>query len=626
MVPRHDELSDPSPRRRSESYVRELRPSEPRPERRGLEAFEVLERVDEEAAPSSTLSPNSAARRLVDALIARGVDTFFGIPGGPICPLFEAIRMNPDATLIESRHETHAAFAAALFYRVSGRVPAIVVTAGPGITNAATGVASASLERVPMLVIAGDVAWATSGGRMAQDSGPEGIAIEAMFAPITRAQVRAADSRSVVSQALAALELACNPMLPGPALFVLPLDRAMGACDEIDMPPRITRWSAVPPPESVRRTTALLRAAERPLIVLGAGCRGHEAAVRALVDACHIPFVTTPRAKGIVSERHPRSLRNGGMAASMWSRRYTASPVDVCLVLGSDLDDTSMGPTRYVGPGGTVVHVDLDARVFGRNVPTALGVNADVGLFAHAICDEIGSTGLVNGRARAALKDARSISPFDVPEAGSDEELPVRPHRLLADLESAVGPRARFVTDIGEHMLFALHYLTASAPDSFHVQLNLGSMGSGIAGAIGVALADRTRPVVCIAGDGCMQMAGMEALVAIRERLDVLFVVFNDGRYNMVHHGMRQIFGQSSQYDSPPVDFCAWAAAIGMPAALVAEPGQLTCELVASLMASGGPALIDARIDASVRIRGGGRVEALQHMSMLSTAVRLEGT
>src|ERR1700742_1645537 len=116
-----------------------------------------------------------------------------------------------------------------------------------------------------MLVIAGDVAWATSGGRMAQDSGPEGIAIEAMFAPITRAQVRAADSRSVVSQALAALELACNPMLPGPALFVLPLDRAMGTCDEIDMPPRITRWSAVPPPESVRRTTALLRAAERPL-------------------------------------------------------------------------------------------------------------------------------------------------------------------------------------------------------------------------------------------------------------------------------------------------------------------------------------------------------------------------
>src|SRR6185503_1320466 len=128
-------------------------------------------------------------------------------------------------------------------------------------------------------------------------------------------------------------------------------------------------------------------------------------------------------------------------------------------------------------------------------------------------------------------------------------------HRLLLDLESAVGPRARFVTDIGEHMLFALHYLTAQAPDLFHVQLNLGSMGSGIAGAIGLSMADRSRPVVCIAGDGGMHMAGMEALVAVRERLPILFLVFNDGRYNMVHHGMRQIFGEAEQYATPAVDF-----------------------------------------------------------------------
>ena len=591
----------------SESYVKELAPR----------------RVEDRA---STLGENSAARRLVEVLVARGVDTFFGVPGGPISPVFEAIRLTSGARLVESRHETHAAFAAALFHRASGRVPAIVVTAGPGVTNAVTGIASASLERAPMLVIAGDVAWATTGGRMAQDSGPEGISIEAILAPVTRAQVRAAHSRSVVSQALAALEIACDPMLPGPALFVLPLDRAMGECDVIDLPPRIARWSAAPGAESVRRTAALLRGARRPLLVLGAGCRGHEESVRALVDACHVPFVTTPRAKGIVSERHPRSLRNGGMAASLWARRYTASPVDVCVVLGTDLDDTSMGPTRYVGEGGTVVHVDLDARVFGRNVPTALGVNADLALFASALREEIARTGTTGAEARLALRDARAGSPFDCASPGDDASFPVRPHRLIADLEVAVGPRTRFVTDIGEHMLFALHYLTATAPDAFHVQLNLGSMGSGIAGAIGLALADPSRRVACIAGDGCMQMAGMEALVAIRERLPIVFVVFNDGRYNMVHHGMRQIFGAAAAYDAPPVDFAAWAAAIGMPAAVVTGPGELTRDLVDSLCALGGPALIDARIDASQRIRGGGRVEALQHMSMLSTATRPEAS
>jgi acetolactate synthase-1/2/3 large subunit len=401
-------------------------------------------------------------------------------------------------------------------------------------------------------------------------------------------------------------------------LFVLPLDRAMGECPDIELPARIARWSAAPPKECIQRTVAMLREAERPLIVLGAGCRGHESAVRALVDACPLPFVTTPRAKGIVSERHPRSLRNGGMAASIWARRYTASPVDVCLVLGTDLDDTSMGPTPYVGPGGKVVHVDLDARVFGRNVPTALGVNADLGLFASAVCAEVAGQGLTNHRARLALRAARSVSPFDTPDARVDDASPVRPHRLLADVEAAVGPRARFVTDIGEHMLFALHYLTVAVPDAFHVQLNLGSMGSGIAGAIGLAMADPSRTVVCIAGDGGMQMSGMEALVAVRERLPILFLVFNDGRYNMVHHGMRQIFGEAAPYDTPPVDFAAWARALGMPAAVVRDPGEVDRALIDELQAEGGPALIDARIDASKRIRGGGRVEALQHMSMLS--------
>jgi acetolactate synthase I/II/III large subunit len=568
---------------------------------------------------SSNLAPDAAARRLVEALVARGVDTFFGIPGGPVCPVFEAIRLTPGARLIESRHESHAGFAATLYHRATGRVPAVVVTAGPGATNAMTGVASAHLERTPMLVIAGDVAWASTGNRMAQDSGPEGIALESLMHPITRMQVRAAHARSVVSQALAALDAAENPLHPGPVLFVLPLDRAMQPCEPVEVTRPARTIAVSPAPEAVVQTARWLASATRPLVVLGAGSRGHETELRRLLDAINVPFLTTPRAKGLVSERHPRSLRNGGIAASLWARRYTAAPIDVCLALGTDIDDTSMGPTRYLGPRGKLVHVDLDARVFGRNLPTALGVTADLGAFASALREEMADQAVISATARAALRDARAESPFDEPFAATDDEAPIRPHRLLLELERAVGPRARFVTDIGEHMLFALHYLTASAPDSFYIQLNLGSMGSGIAGAIGLALADHERPVVCIAGDGGMQMSGMEALVAVRERLPILFVVFNDGRYNMVHHGMRQIFGEASAYDMPLVDFAAWAASFGMLATIVRRPGELARALSDGLCEGGGPALIDARIDPSVRIRGGGRVEALQHMSMLSS-------
>lgn len=142
-------------------------------------------------------------------------------------------------------------------------------------------------------------------------------------------------------------------------------------------------------------------------------------------------------------------------------------------------------------------------------------------------------------------------------------------------------------------------------------------MGSGIAGAVGLGVADPTRRVICVCGDGGMQMMGMEALVALRERLPVVFAVFNDARYNMVHHGMKQIFGAAGSWDTPWIDFCAWAGALGMPARRITAPGEIDAALLEELLAEGGPALLDIRIDRELRVRSGGRVESLVHMSMV---------
>jgi acetolactate synthase I/II/III large subunit len=567
----------------------------------------------------SSLAPDAAAVRIVEALVAAGVDTFFGIPGGPAAPLFEALRIVPNARLIESRHESSAAFAAATFQRATGRVPALLVTAGPGLTNALTGVVSAHLERVPMLVISGDVAWASRGARLAQDSGPEGIAAEQIFAACTRATLRVARPESAATQALAALQAAVDPLTPGPALLIVPIDRAFAPA-----PPVLTRapalHSVLPAAEvDVLQTARLLAQARRPLLVLGGATRAHAGVIRHLVDVLNVPFVTTPRAKGVVSESHPRSLRNGGMAASLWARRYTAEPIDVALALGTDLDDSSMGPTPYLGAAGQLIHVDIDPNVFRRNLPTALPVIADLGDFAQKLYDVVLAHGLHHLEGKSLMRAVRAAPAFDVPSFAVDGGYPIAPHRAIADLEQAAGPDARFISDIGEHMLFALHYLTARDPESFHIQLNLGSMGSGIAGAIGLAVADPSRRVVCICGDGGMQMAGMELLVAVRERLPIVYAVFNDGRYNMVHHGMKQIFGSAQAWDAPPIDFRAWAGSFGVPSALIDSPGQIDAVLLDRLLDRGGPGVLDIRIDRDLRIRGGGRVEALQHMSMLQS-------
>jgi len=597
-----------------QSYIAELDPKRSRSKREPEPKPEVIAKT---SAPQAEAEA-PAAHRLVRALVAAGVDTFFGIPGGPVSPVFDAILNTQGARLIESRHETSAAFAAADYYRASGRVPAVVVTAGPGATNAVTGVVSAHLERVPLLLICGDVAWAAEGGRLLQDSGPEGIGIEKMLGHVTRATIRVTQAKTAIAQGLAALNAAKNPANPGPALLVLPIQLGRGPAPLSLVEAPAIEFIARASAEAVQQTADWLVAAERPLLVIGAGCRGHAATIRKLVDAFDIPFVTTPQAKGLVSELHPRSLRHGGLAASLWAREYIGRGVDAALVLGTDLDDCSIGPTRYIADGGRLVHVDLNAAVIGRNLPTALGVVADLGAFAEDLQNLVVSEGLRHGKSQATLRELRHRSPCEHANFAADPSSRITPQRAIADLQAAAPENTAFITDIGEHMLFALHYLTARSPESFTIHLGLGSMGSGISGAIGLALADPDRPVVCVCGDGGMQMVGMEALVALKYRLPIVFAVFNDARYNMVYHGYRQVFGREAEWESPWTDFAAWARSMGMAGLRVNHPGEITVEQLARLRASRVPVVLDIRIDRDVKLTGGGRNEALQHMSMLN--------
>jgi acetolactate synthase I/II/III large subunit len=536
-----------------------------------------------------------AADDIIDALVALGVDTFFGIPGGPVSPIFDAILNCPRARLVESRHETGAAFAAAGYYRASGSVPCVVITAGPGATNAVTGIVSAHFEQIPMLIISGDVAWSAEGGRLLQDSGPEGIDIEGMLRNVTRATIRVAQAQSAAAHAVAALRAATNPEHRGPALLVVPIHRASASAN---CPRLVTSEKTVgisPDPDVVRQVCEKLVNARRPLMVIGAGARPYADTLLRLANAFDVPFVTTPRAKGLVSELHPRSLRHGGLAASMWARNYTAKGVDVALVLGTDLDDCTVGPTRYIADGGYLIHVDVDARVFNRNLSTSLGIVADVGAFTTEMLRHIRASGALHGRIGEEVRAIRQTSAFDVPDFASDAREIITPYRALADLEKAA----------------------SKGPEHFMINLGLGSMGSGICSAIGLSLGDKTRKVICICGDGGMQMAGMEVLVALKERLKIVFAVFNDARYNMVYHGYRQVFGREAPWESPWVDFAGWARALGIPSARINHPGEISKNLLDALT-SDGPAVLDIRIDRHLRVSGGGRNESLQHMSMLA--------
>jgi acetolactate synthase-1/2/3 large subunit len=291
--------------------------------------------------------------------------------------------------------------------------------------------------------------------------------------------------------------------------------------------------------------------------------------------------------------------------------------VDGALVLGTDLDDCSTGSTPYVAPGGQLVHVDLDATVFNRNVAASVGVVADLREFVddlYTVCAELG---LRHGGMARVLGPLRQTSAFDEPAFEADDSPQITPQRAIADLQASTGPETAFITDIGEHMLFALHYLTAVGPSSFAIHLGLGSMGSGISGAVGLALAKPERPVVCICGDGGMQMAGMEALVALEHRLPIVYAVFNDARYNMVYHGYRQVFGREAKWETTWIDFAGWAKSMNMVGLRINHPGEITKERLELLTSARVPVVLDIRIDRDVRLAGGGRNEALQRMSAM---------
>jgi acetolactate synthase-1/2/3 large subunit len=559
-----------------------------------------------------TNTPNRVADIVIDTLINLNVTHFFGVPGGPVSPIFHAAWKHPKVRLIESRQETNAAFTAMGYHRTRGNVPCVIITAGPGATNAITGVTAASTERTPMIIIAGDVSWEASGKRLLQDSGPQGIDMENMFRGVTRAVIRIRQAKSASAHIIEALQIANNPKNPGPVLVIISIDKASEKTTSptIVVTPIIEMNDHGVDMELVKLIRDRLIKAERPLLVFGAGCRPFWHHLECLLFEFKIPFITTPRAKGIVNETHSCSLGHGGLAARAWAREYTRRGVDFALIIGTDLDDCSIGSTSYIKDGGELVHIDCNALVFNRNLPTSMGIIADIGVFLNQLIIAVQD---IEVSLKPEVEEIKNRSPFDHQDFKDDESTIITPYRALADLQRAC-PDARFVTDIGEHMLFALHYLVTTKPDEFTIHLGLGSMGSGICSSIGLAIGDRSSKVVCICGDGGMQMSGMELMVARMQKLPILFAVFNDSRYNMVYHGFNQVYGENIPVETPLIDFRNWGVSMGINAERIDHPGEITNELVDRLTKD-GPAILDIRIDREKRVVGGGRNEALKQMS-----------
>ncbi len=550
---------------------------------------------DQSPAPSTARAARPARRAadvLVEQLVDAGVEVIFGLPGGPISPVHDAL-LDSEVRVVTTRHESGALFAAAGYAHTTGRLGVAVVTSGPGVMNAMTGLASAWCDGLPVLLLVGEAPRALHGTGVLQDGSAYGLNIVQMASHITKLAAEAPSAAQLPHLMRRAIATAASGRR-GPVVLTLPMDVTTAAI----APPRLdgsVRVDVAIPAAALDEVVAALERAARPLVIAGSGVRGGAAParLRRVVEHLGCPVVTTPKAKGVFPEDHPLALGVLGLGGHPSARAYVEAGPDVVVAIGTSLGDVATdGFTPHLRRAAVFVHVDLEGRQLGRSyAPT------------HAI---VGSAEVMLGELESRLRVRRRRHPV---AGGVDRHVLPRstaPDRLspadaLRELGALLPPDAIVTVDSGEHFLFATHYLEVTAPDGWVVMTGLGSMGQAIGAAIGAQLAHPRRTVAVVVGDGGFAMSAFEIATAVAERLPLRIFVFDDGRLGMVENGHEAVYGRRPTYPTSPMDVATIAVGLGAVALRVRRPGELRAHREL-LVTHPGPVVVHVCIDPAVRL------------------------
>lgn len=556
------------------------------------------------------LAPNknsqiTAAALILEYLKGEGVSHVFGIPGGPITPLFDALYDEKAIQLISTRHEAGAAFMAAGYARLSGRLGVCLGTTGPGATNLITGLAAAAADSLPVLAITAQAATSTFGKGSLQDSTFDRVDIVEMFKSFTKMSAMAVNADNIPTLLRQAIRTAMSGRR-GVTHLNIPTDLMKKKIrPELWPAGHYRSQERCFDREAARQACELLLRAKRPAILAGHGASlsGAQAEILELSELLNIPVATTPKGKGIFPETHPMSLRVFGLASSPVSESYLLSGVDVLFVIGSQLHEIStQGWEDRLRPSEALIQQDIDARSIGRNYPVEVALVGDAKTTLREIISQARkrlSSGEFFTPPRPDFERCKAAQPLWLgDEKRGQDSTPLKPQRLMAELQQALPEDAAVFVDSGNNTLWALHHLTATGRNAFlHNWGDFGAMGYGVASAIGGKLASPERPVVAIVGDGSFGMMGMEILTASTYGIPVIWIVLNDGRYNAVHHGqMVQYKGRTIGTEFKRMDLAKVAQALDVEGFRIEKPGEIL-EILPKVLASGRPAVLDVLID-----------------------------
>jgi acetolactate synthase-1/2/3 large subunit len=518
------------------------------------------------------------------------------------------------------------------FARVSGTLGVVLVTSGPGATNALTGAMNAQASGVPVLTISGEVKEAYFGLGYLQEGIDAVLDVNAVY----RAAVGYTTFIDNPANFRVLFETALREALTAPAGAVhvgIPADvQGQPVPAPVTFPRSTSNYRTVPrgsDPAAVQQARDFLLVAERPLIFLGNGARralqdpDRAAAFAALVERFSIPVMTTPEAKGIFPESHPLSLRNYGLAGSQWTTAYMLGPpqYDALLVIGSALGELAATrtimplapgtqPPPGVGfwstallPNGPFMQVDLDHAAIGRAFPVDLGIVADAATALDALVatrDQLPVPSSQPGRlafieqVKAAPAEP-SFGPPSVPDT-------VHPAAMVAALSAALPAGSHVFVDCGNCVGWSNAYLTIDPPTQVHEALAMGPMGFAVAGVIGAKLAAPEAACVAVVGDGAFLMQGSEISTAAQQGAGAIWVVLDDGDLTMVSQGQEEFFkgpDWTDYYKIGTNDLVGYSTALGAQGVEVTSIDEFAGAFATALTQSqaGRPQVISVKVD-----------------------------
>ncbi|MHB9090181.1 MAG: biosynthetic-type acetolactate synthase large subunit, partial [Chloroflexota bacterium] len=517
-----------------------------------------------------------------------GVDLIFGYPGGALTPFYDALPDHPLRHVLV-RHEQASAHAADGYARATGKVGVCVATSGPGATNLVTGIATAYLDSSAVVALTGQVPTSQIGKDSFQEIDITGITL-----PITKHNYLVLDVADVPAAVKGAFYLARTGR-PGPVLVDLPKDvlAAPGAFtypDTIEM--RGYRPSVQGNARQVKQAAALIRAAKRPLILVGRGAHlaGAHAELRELAEVGNVPVLSTLLGLGAFPGTHPLFVGLIGMHGCAHGNR-ALSEADLVIAIGTRLSDRTTGKAAGFARRARVVQIDVDPAEIGKNIGVDIPIVGDIRHVLTALL----RFGVVGDRSAWLSQVNRWCE--EAAEAPRQSNGHVSPQGAIEGLYQATGGDAIVVTDVGQHQLWAAQYFRYDKPGSFISSGGLGTMGFGLPAALGAKLGRPDDTVWAVVGDGGLQMNIQELATVVQEGAAVKIALLNNGYLGMVRQ--LQEFFHAGRYSgillSGP-DFVKVADAYGIPGRRVERDADIAAAYRWAMDVD-GPALVEFVIE-----------------------------